>query len=260
MADSPVAFHVKCSDAETHKRRSARCAEVQLSLESQLPASSPTVLCLIDDVDFYWLKRKYGETNRGHFAAPIRDKGLREVIPPYFYDLVAPMDSHTYELNYLFDSVIYLHGTTCEKDMGLVLTLAHELCHFLQYANARSTWAANQLLAKLGAPAITVWWDVPVEREARQVAKRVAQDLFDEPAVQDYIEAQVRETKSEEDREDWRFVLNLPTAPPYSPVEPTKLLVAKHKSQLEAIRARDFMNHPDVSRLNLDTVEITPYA
>ena len=145
MADSPVAFHVKCSDAETHKRRCARCAEVQLSLQSQLPASSPTVLCLIDDVDFHWLKAKYGETNRGQFAAPIRGTGLQEVVPRYFYDFVAPMDSHTYELNYLFDSVIYLHGTTCEQDLGLVLTLAHKLCHFLQYANARGTWAANSI-------------------------------------------------------------------------------------------------------------------
>jgi len=100
---------------------------------------------LIDDVDFHWLKAKYGETNRGQFAAPIRGTGLQEVVPRYFYDFVAPMDSHTYELNYLFDSVIYLHGTTCEQDLGLVLTLAHKLCHFLQYANARGTWAANSI-------------------------------------------------------------------------------------------------------------------
>jgi len=90
------------------------------------------------------------------------------------WDVIAPTDSLLSGPKWPFASVIYLHGSTCEKDVGLTITFAHELQHFLQYANERRLWAVNSLLVNLpNLPTedLKAIWDFPIEREARIVAK-----------------------------------------------------------------------------------------
>jgi hypothetical protein len=142
--------------------------------------------------------------------------------------------------------------------VGLVLSLAHELCHFIQYAKQRGTWAANKLLAELGPPHVKIWSDLPIEMEARYLAKRVAQEVCGTQNVQEYLLGKQIENRGQEGAEDWDLILGISTAALYSAVEPTKVLVEKHKPHLEAIRQKQhWIDHPDVSRLNLDTVELT---
>lgn len=256
MTDAmPVKVHVKCLDDADRNRRSDACDQVLDQMESQLLSCSITVICLIDDEDFHSFKRAYGPANRGYFR-PLLERGITgEICPHYFYDLVAPFDPVTYELNYLFDSVIYLHGSTCVTDIGLTLTLAHELCHYRQYANQRNMWAANQLFGHLGRPHMTMWSDIPIELEARQVAKSVAQGIFGSQAVQDYIAEKEQRPENKEDGDDWRFIFNLSTSMQYSFVDSTRVLVEKHRTQLGLIQAR-FPKEHVAHRLNLDTLEL----
>ena len=82
-------------------------------------------------------------------------------------------------MTFPYESLIYLHGSTCETDIGLTMTLAHELQHFLQYTNERHLWTANTLLMKLPSlptDDLKACSDFPVEREARITAKKVAEN------------------------------------------------------------------------------------
>jgi hypothetical protein len=106
---------------------------------------------------------------------------LRGLVPQYFWDVVTPYDPVSGKCSSPFDSLVYLYGTTCEADIGLTLTLAHELQHVFQYAMQRSAWAANLLLQHLPEPFnfdFTVWWDFLIEVDARRVAKAVAENLY----------------------------------------------------------------------------------
>ena len=75
-----------------------------------------------------------------------------------------------------FDDFIYLHGSTCSSAMGLTMTLAHELQHFIQHSQQTRLWAANSLIPKLKKATIRAlglrWCDIPHEREARIVSSR----------------------------------------------------------------------------------------
>ena len=258
MADNePVKIHVRCSHdggAAEHQRRSTLCNQVLKQMESDLLSCSTTVICVIDDEDFGSLKRECGQANRGYFL-PLREGITCAVCPDYFYDLVALFDPDTQEINYQFDSVIYLHDSTCKTDIGMTLSLAHELCHFRQYANQRATWAANQLILFLGPPHITAWADIPIEVEARQVAKRVAQCIFSARAVRDYVAEKAQNPVNKEDGDDWRFIFDLSTSTSYNVVESTRALVEKHRPLLRKIQTRFAKDHV-AYRLNLDTLEL----
>jgi hypothetical protein len=119
-------------------------------------------ICYLDSHDNFGLRERLGgPANRGiHW--PIRGQGLREWPdwPEYMSDVVA-RDPSSREITWPYASIIYLHATTCKTDVGLTLTLAHELQHFLQYSNDRTTWAANILLFNARADGIRVWWDLP---------------------------------------------------------------------------------------------------
>jgi hypothetical protein len=252
----PVTVHVKCGNDEDRDRRSAICDRVLAELEPQLRSCSTTLICMIDDEDFASFKQKYGQANRGYFIPLLEGEITEDICPQYFYHLVASSDPVTNQPNYLFDSVIYLHGSTCQTDIGMTLSLSHELCHFRQYANQRSTWAANQLLPRVGAPHMTAWTDLPIEVEARHVAKTVAQKIFGEEVVQDYISNKERNPVNKADGEDWQFVFNLSTAIPYDVVRATTVLVERHKPRLRMIQAYWDRDHV-AYRLNLDTMELS---
>jgi hypothetical protein len=256
MAVSSISFHIKSNDAVIRMQRQAVCDQVlsYLGQHFQMP-SECSVLCLIDDEDFFDLKSEYGPANRGGFS-PIRGQSLW-LIPHYFRNLVTESDGVSRPLRYLFDCVIYVHGSTCESEIGLCLTLAHELRHFLQYANERDIWAADKLLRNLPAPfdkQFTVWWDFPIEKDARQVAKQVAEHIFGIDAVRRYIIGKIEQRVTDQDAQDWSFVLSLSSSTPSEVVGETKLLIAKNKPQLKQVQTT-LQGNPDLSGLDLDSCE-----
>jgi hypothetical protein len=158
--------------------------------------------------------------------------------------------------------LIYLHGSTCEADIGLTLTLAHELRHVFQYAMQRSAWAANVLLQHLPEPFncdFTVWWDFPIEVDARRVAKAVAENLYGQNKVMQYVEERIASPVTEEDGKDWRFLLSLDTAAAYDLVQQTRSMVQKYKAQLKQVQQQPAWNQNEAfSTLNFDSSEWHP--
>lgn len=174
MPEQNVTFHIKAGDPLVRSHRREIADQVLKSLQQQLPEScSCSVICLIDDLDFPELKLRHGVANRGLFF-PFDEQELWGIIPRYFWDVVTECDQSSGEFRYRFDSLIYIHGSTCDWDIGLALTLAHELCHFLQYATERSIWAANMLLSRLPEShtlGFTVWWDLPNRKGSKTCGK-----------------------------------------------------------------------------------------
>jgi hypothetical protein len=167
------------------------------------------LLCFLDSLDWDQLKQEVGMANRGLFFLT---SGFRVPMPTRLLERVLPVDQSLPE----FEEVIYLHGTTCKDDIGLTMTFAHELQHFVQHAASFDLWLIGTLMInalnreQLNKIGIFKWADVPHELEARIVSKRIAQDLFGEKKTDDTIRQRVDEAVNAGDRTDWEFIRTLP--------------------------------------------------
>ena len=113
------------------------------------------------------------------------------------------------------------------------MTFAHELQHFVQYAYLKPLWAANTLLINLQDAAFTVWWDFPIEIEARLNAKRIAEELFGRDSVREFLTQRINEKLTDSDAADWSFIRGLDTSCSYDLWKETSELVKRHRAHLE---------------------------
>jgi hypothetical protein len=192
------------------------------------------LLCFFDDEDWPLLRGRGMAANRGaYFHSP------RWEDTPYYVRGHALPDGRP-----AFEELIYLHGSTCSSDISLTMTFAHEMQHFVQHSNARLLWAANTLAHamlrhlepdKFAALGLRVC-DIPFEREARIVAKRVAEKLFGQDLVRRHIEAKAAEHVTEQDATDWDCIRDLSGSTQYDLAIETRRFFPKlqrHKSELE---------------------------
>jgi hypothetical protein len=140
----PCNIEVKSKDVALRAKRQM-LAELVVA-EFELP-TKPRLLCFLDDVDWDFLKGEWGpgKSNRGIHIPTDKDIPLYPewyYWPDYLQESIASAGPLGW-LKYDFDNVVYLHGSTCEKVVGLVMTLAHELQHVTQYMNHRIVWAEN---------------------------------------------------------------------------------------------------------------------
>jgi hypothetical protein len=206
-----VTVEVKSHDPTVKEQREALACSVRDEFATDLPDLK--LLTFFDDCDWAELKWGLGKENRG-FYTPIDKNTFRG-----YANLPQGLAEKVYDTNFWvpngkrsFDHLIYLHGATCSYKVGLVMTFAHELQHFVQYGSKRKLWAASKLIRELSCqfPKIQEkehlnWPDIPHEREARIVAKRVGVNLLGAEEVQRYIAGRICENVSIEDVEDWRF-------------------------------------------------------
>ncbi len=253
----PITLHVRSEDPGIKAHRQATCGRVREYFERnfQVPAQL-RVLCFFDDQDAPEVKAEFGgSANRGvHW--PIKGQGLM-IWPSYMWNVIAPVDSLLpSDLKWPFASVIYLHGSTCEKDVGLTITFAHELQHFLQYANERRLWAVNTLLMNLpNLPTenLKVIWDIPTEREARIIAKRVAETLCGDDSVRRHVLDKIDAHVTDNDVEDWKFFQGIDSSTPYCVADATRPLVERYKPQLKQLQQRpECRNDADFSVIDFD--------
>lgn len=242
---------VKAHRKETAGRVS-KYIEQNFSVPTHLRA-----LCYLADEDVNWLKEMWGgHANRGvHW--PIRGQGLHDW-PQDMWETIAPIDPQL-GVTWPYDSVIYLHGSTCETDIGLTMTLAHELQHFLQYANERQLWAANTLLMKLPSlptDDLKAWSDLPVEREARIIAKQVAESLHGTAPVDQHIQSMIDAGTSDADVADWKFIRAIDPSIRYDLREETKPFVRRHKQELIQLQQETgFKEDKDFSAVDFNSGE-----
>ncbi len=148
-------------------------------IRNQFDLPKSRLLCFIDDVNSPWFVGTCGGTEARGVYTPVRGSGT---LPDY-------LNSHVIVGTELaFDSLIYIPGTTSHADTFLfVVTLAHELQHFVQSGKApNARWVSSVLYDylpnwELGKNHET--WDIPAERDAIKVSKQVSESVLGVPAM-----------------------------------------------------------------------------
>jgi len=221
----PPTIKVKAKDEAVKNQRETVARRVIGEFGNSLPDRN--LLCLFDDEDWDALKAERGPSNRGVFTPVIAGDPAWDVAPRYV------LEELFQGCRSAFESLVYPHGSTCLSDVGLAMTFAHELQHYVQWAASPRLWAAgtlaSQLLGAIPLPeirgwGIASWCDVPHEREARLIAKRTVEALFGVDEVEKYIDFRIGERVTEQDSDDWKCVKGLDTSTPYDLAKETKLL------------------------------------
>lgn len=253
----PVMLKVKSENPEVEAQREAAAQRVLDYFGGSLPSSR--LLCFLDDDDPLTLKGERGTANRGLYG-PIHDSTPLADWPDYVTSCILVDDGVSLPFPRAIDDLVYLYGSTCANEVGLTMTLAHELQHAIQHANARKVWAVNGLIPQLHKTVIAVlnlqWADIPIERETRIVSKRVAVHFFGEQRVTQYIDEKLAEgiTRNDvADVADWQFVRTLTPSSSVDLVTDTQRLFKRLKgfrSELEAV-LRKKKNDPDFGDIDL---------
>jgi hypothetical protein len=244
---------VKSDNAQVKADREAAARRVIASLS--LPASR--ILCFLDDEDPSSLKRWFGETNRG-ISGPIHDNAEREGWPEYVWKYVFFHDRFSGLPIRVIDDLVYLYGGAWTDLAGVSMTLAHELQHVIQRANARELWAVNSLVRRLPTIAIEnlklQWADIPIERDARVVAKGIALDVCGEQAVTAYIRKRMAEADQPHDVADWQFVRSIEPSDSVDLPEATYALFQRlrpYRAELTSLM-RENSDNPDFRGIDLN--------
>jgi hypothetical protein len=233
-----AAIHVICDDPALKKHREDLCSRVRIFFDDHFQITSPPrVICIFDDQDYGYLKQEFGGTANRAVHWPIRGQRI-SLWPRHVQDVIAEPDEETGNCAWPFASVVYLHGSTCDSDIGLTLSFAHELQHFLQYVQEWPIWALNFLLIRLGSDEFKNYWDFPIEIQARVTSKRVAEELHGKAAVREFISGRIADHITDNDAEDWKYIQSVDTSIEYPLAAATKPLVQRYRAQLESARQR----------------------
>ncbi len=251
----PVMLKVKAKDAAVKTEREVAAQRVIHHFGLCLPDSR--LLCFLDDEDPATLRSIFGLANRGIYG-PIHDGTPLPEWPEYVADCIRVDDNVSFIFPRVIDDLIYLYGSTCVDEVGLTMTLAHELQHAIQHCRARKLWAANSLIHGLERKTIDAvkikWADIPTELEARIVGKRVAECFFGERRVTEYVDRRIAERITANDLDDWQFIRTLMPSSSVDLVRSTQFLFERlkgHRSELESV-LQENLGSPDFGEIHLD--------
>ncbi|MBZ5699692.1 MAG: hypothetical protein LAN18_14230 [Acidobacteriia bacterium] len=256
--------HVQSGDAQIKSQREAAAERVINYFGVCLPESE--LLCFLDDEDPSTLRNSpsLGPANRGLYM-PIHDNTVLDGWPSYVTNCIRPSDRIGRRTR-VIDDFVYLYGTTCVDEVGLTMTLAHELQHSIQHAQVRKLWAANSLVRKLDKKVIDAlnlkWSNIPTEVEARIVSKCVGECLLGEQRVNQYIDRKIAERITDDDADDWEFIRTLTPSDSVDLASSTQLLFELLKGcrpELEALlRKVKQTGNPDFTDIDLDAFFVPP--
>ncbi len=262
MHQNPIPrLEVKTEDHAVKIQRKAAAQRVIDYFGLSLPGSR--LLCFLDEVGSSPVRDDLGPANRALYA-PIHDIADLEGWPNCVRNCIYPSDPYGGRAR-VVDDFVYLRGSTCVDDVGLTMSLAHELQHAIQHSKARELWAVNGLVANDLSPETIQdlgleWADIPIEVDARIVSKRVAECFFGEPRVRQHIDKKIAQPATEADRRDWQFIRTLmPSMAVDLAGETQRLLerVKDYRSELEA-RLHEKRQNPDYTDIDLDAFFIPP--
>ena len=191
------------------------------------------LLCYFDDQNPESLHRQFGEFTSVH--TPVIGSGTW---PDNVKRLFFASDG-----TFAYDNLIYVPGTRYSQEkVPFVMTFAHELQHFVQWGFARKVYKANALLFQnlLSFEPTTNAkpWDIPYNREAMIVSKRVAEAVCEADKVREFIDAQILDSERSNNiskNELWRCFRSLPSSRTYDLRHETDVLVQKYRSQLSEL-------------------------
>lgn len=112
------------------------------------------------------------------------------------------------------------------------MTFAHELQHSYQFDRTPSLWVDND---RLKCHRVLKLYEIPAEREARVVAKRIAEELCGVHVVREYIsqkiiDGQEKKAIGEDEVLDWQWIKEWDSAKQYCLQSETKMAVLKMNS------------------------------
>jgi hypothetical protein len=166
----------------------------------------------------------------------------REVLPEYLREcFFRPYDEFNVGMEFeeivAFDNLIYIRHDTCSDRVGCVITYAHELQHFMQHGHTPRLWSVNSALyhtlGKFEPRATAI--DIPIERQANIVSKRIAEQVCGTEAVRNFAEEQIRFMEQENEpaqKVRWEFFRDVPSSEPYDLLTATLPFVQKYKGQI----------------------------
>ncbi len=226
---------IKSSDPKIRETRETQVRQV-LSLVKDLPDTR--LLCFFDDEDCLEFKRLLGQANRG-FHRPLSDQAAFAGWPEYVTEQIFFDDPKQFWYRRLFDHVVYLYGSTCESSVGLTMTLAHELQHVIQYETVPDLLTASNVFKQLPKPLLEStnfqWADMPAEREARAVAKKIAILIHGERTVDQFLAERAAAAISPLELADVQFIQQLDAEAPYSVKDETLALYRRFKAHREEL-------------------------
>jgi hypothetical protein len=175
------------------------------------------------------LSERNGQHYRGFYCPILGQDELPTYLPQFFYRPDGTV---------AFDDLIFIRHSTCADVVGCVATYAHEFQHFVQHGRTPRLLRANNALyqnLKRFDPTATAS-DVPSEREANIVSKRVVEAVCGVDAVNAFAEKQVslmRELGNAEQLDRWVFFRNIPSSTSYDLLTSTLPIVERYKNVID---------------------------
>lgn len=184
-------IHALCSKVLAHFNFDPRCR----------------VLCYLDDTDSQELRDLIGLETRGVFYPLTLGGSTQSKLALHVAKECRGRDGL-----FICESVIYLFENTCRTDIGLVLTLAHELQHCHQHQHQYAYWFLERhvrtISSQSGVPRIEGYLDLPSERDAIRKSKEIAEAIFGSEPVAAFIQSQIQLESSTENQARWSFLLS----------------------------------------------------
>jgi hypothetical protein len=237
-----VSFIFKSGNSELPSAMDPRKDDLcrQTLLKFSLP--NLRLVCFFDDNDPPWLHDVHGDFSALH--TPIIGGGIwPNYVEHYFYDSSG---------EFAFDNLIYVpESDYSRQEVSLVLIFAHELQHFVQWGKYPAISEANSLLLRNLTsfdPETTLkLWDIPYNREAMIISKRVAEKVFGKEAVTEFMGQQVMgavKSKNWQKKQSWEFYRDLAPETDYNLIDETDKFVRHYRTQLLTLKSSvDFSRH-----------------
>ncbi len=188
--------------------------------------------------DAFFIER-FGKNFRGFFMPLAGRLELPHYLERCFYRPFDELtDNYAYEDLFAFDGMVYVRSMTHQDETGFVTTYAHELQHFIQHGQTPMLARVNNVLyngvGRLDATARAI--DIPKERDANIVSKRVAEAVCGADAVRRFAEERVRYMIQQGELNEavrWEFFRDVPTSVHYDLLQETLPFITKYKDQLD---------------------------
>ena len=221
------------------------------------------LLVFLDDNDRLRGNLNSGEAVRGLHTS-VRDDPAWIYWPDYVVNHVFDQDLHP-----LVDDFVYLFGSTCQGEIDLAMTLAHELRHCVQRREYKTFWAANMVALRLINSlaeeeridlAINSSSDVPHERDACIFAKQVAEGIFGAAQVSEHIQSKIVARKTKDDAANWISIQAMATTSRFSLAHETVRFLQRLKQYKAALvnYLPEYAQDPDFDGLDLDQLLNSP--
>lgn len=163
-------------------------------------------------------------------------------VPDYLNQCFFLPPQESYELPFeertAFDNLIYIRNGTANDHTGFVSTYAHELQHFVQHGFTPKLSRVNAILRdnlkRVKPDAASI--DLPVERDADIMSKRVTEAVCGKEAVEKLVAEQINRMEAfgdAEQRKRWVVYRDSPSSAPYDLAAETAKLVEKYRGLID---------------------------